>query len=92
MPKSEDDPVRAEADTKKASDKASHLEYVIALAGENLEHAEQVLVYAKESNNPKEIADAQWERDDCAETLAGLKGDLVDAFAELDRVHTYWGF
>lgn len=90
MSKYDDSPEEAEAAIKAAMDAASHLEYVAALAQENLDFAEQTLTYAREGTNEREIADAQWEREQTASDLEGLLKDRDEAIEEAHRVAAYW--
>lgn len=91
MPRYEDSPEEAEAAIQAAGDEASRLDYISALAQENLDSAEDVLMYARESGNAKEIADAEWERDQRANDFQGIKDDYELAVKYVFLVQEHWG-
>jgi hypothetical protein len=90
MPKYDENPEQAEAEIRAATDAAGHLDYVVGLAMENLAFAEQTLVYARESENVDEIADAQRERDELQVDLDNLKKDAEDAVQNVYAIQANW--
>jgi len=92
MPNYNDSPEEAEAAIHAKSDAASHLDYAVACAVENLEFAESVLGYAREANNEAEIADAERDREASERDLAALREDYEAAVQEVYAVQAHWGF